>query len=706
VLDTFQAASHSEVLRLVVQVAALLLTARLLGGIATRLRQPSVVGEILAGVVLGPSLLSGLVPSLGEWVLPQTEVQGYLLEVVALIGVMLLMVVTGLETDLDLIRRKAGTALGVSVGSLVLPFATGLGLGYLIPTDLVGEPGQRTVFALFLATALSISAIPVLAKVLMDLDLMRRDIGQTLLAAAMLNDAAGWTLLGLLTALASAPVVTAGTIARTVGTVLVFVVASATVGAVLVRRGLALIQDRFPGRDHILSFVVALAFGWGALSQALHLEPVLGAFAIGVLFGRSRRLPADAVRKLESMAVAVFSPIFFAVAGLKIDIPAILEPRLLAMTLLVIGVATLGKVAGAYLGARWLSRQDHWSALAYGSGLNARGAIEIIIASIGLSLGILTREMFSIIVVMAIVTSLMTPVALRYAVSRVQLEEEERERLEREAALQDSFVGSLRRILIPVRAMPESLGRAREVQAALVRQLASAREITVTLLTVTTSDQRQLAARYLGRMAELFDLEHLMTRVVVADDSVAAILREAEKDYDLMVLGSPSDDGSRDSPFGEIIDDLVKLSPCPTMVVRGAVRGESRVPRRLLVATTGTLASRRATELAFAVATPTTEVTGIHIVSTNHDLPVRGDLAAEVTADLQRVGLALGHAADTKVRRAHDPETGILDAIEELAADLLVVGTSVRAGTTRVRLGPRVEYLARHAPCPVVIVNS
>lgn len=705
-LDTFQAASHSEVLRLVVQVAALLLTARLLGGIATRLRQPSVVGEILAGVVLGPSLLSGLVPSLGEWVLPQTEVQGYLLEVVALIGVMLLMVVTGLETDLDLIRRKAATALGVSVGSLVLPFATGLGLGYLIPTDLVGDPGQRTVFALFLATALSISAIPVLAKVLMDLDLMRRDIGQTLLAAAMLNDAAGWTLLGLLTALASAPVVTAGTIARTVGTVLVFVVASATVGAVLVRRGLALIQDRFPGRDHILSFVVALAFGWGALSQALHLEPVLGAFAIGVLFGRSRRLPADAVRKLESMAVAVFSPIFFAVAGLKIDIPAILEPRLLAMTLLVIGVATLGKVAGAYLGARWLSRQDHWSALAYGSGLNARGAIEIIIASIGLSLGILTREMFSIIVVMAIVTSLMTPVALRYAVSRVQLEEEERERLEREAALQDSFVGSLRRILIPVRAMPESLGRAREVQAALVRQLASAREITVTLLTVTTSDQRQLAARYLGRMAELFDLEHLMTRVVVADDSVAAILREAEKDYDLMVLGSPSDDGSRDSPFGEIIDDLVKLSPCPTMVVRGAVRGESRVPRRLLVATTGTLASRRATELAFAVATPTTEVTGIHIVSTNHDLPVRGDLAAEVTADLQRVGLALGHAADTKVRRAHDPETGILDAIEELAADLLVVGTSVRAGTTRVRLGPRVEYLARHAPCPVVIVNS
>jgi Kef-type K+ transport system membrane component KefB len=168
VLDTFGAASHDEVLQLVVQVAVLLFTARLLGGLATRLRQPSVVGELLAGVILGPSVLSGLIPWMGSWILPRTEIQGYLLEVVALIGVMLLLVVTGLETDLDLIKRKARTAVGVAIGGLVLPFASGLVLGSLMPIDLLADTSQRMVFTLFLATALSISAIPVLAKVLMD----------------------------------------------------------------------------------------------------------------------------------------------------------------------------------------------------------------------------------------------------------------------------------------------------------------------------------------------------------------------------------------------------------------------------------------------------------------------------------------------------------------------------------------------------------
>ncbi|MGH8911016.1 MAG: cation:proton antiporter [Acidimicrobiia bacterium] len=705
-LDTFGAASHDEVLQLVVQVAALLFTARLLGGVATRLRQPSVVGEILAGVLLGPSLLSGLIPFVGEWILPQTQVQGYLLEVVALIGVMLLLVITGLETDLDLIRRKASTAIGVSIGSLLLPFSTGLALGYLIPSDLIPDPSQRTVFALFLATALSISAIPVLAKVLMDLDLMRRDIGQTLLAAAMINDVTGWTLLGLLTALASAAVLTAGTVLQTVAMVLVFLVATATLGSFLVNRGLAFIQDHFRGHDHILTLVIVLAFGWGAFTQALRLEPVVGAFAIGILFGRSPRLPSDAVHKLESLALAVFAPIFFAVAGLKVDVSAILEPRLLILTLVVIAVATFGKVVGAYLGARFLSGQDRWSALAYGSGLNARGAVEIIIAAIGLSLGILSQEIFSIIVVMAVVTSLMTPVALRFTIGHVEMGDEEQRRLQREEALQDSFVGRIRRILIPVRAMPEAVGYTREMQATLIQRLAQIHDMTVTLFTVTTADQRQIASRYLGQLEGLFDLDRVNTRVAVSDDPVAAILAEAEGDYDLIVLGSPTLASSGDSLFGPSIDDLVKLAPCPTMVVRGVSGDDTWRPHRILVPTNGTSSSRRATELAFAVAGEDAEVTGLHIVTTAPGRPTRGDLAVEVTAELEKVGLALGHAADTKIRRAVDSETGILDAIGEFSADLLVVGTSVRAGTTRLHLGPRVEYLARNAPCPVVIING
>lgn len=702
-MDVFRAASHDEVLQLVVQIALLLAAARLLGGLAQKLKLPSVVGEILAGVLLGPSLLSGIFPALGNWIIPQTEVQGFLLEAVALIGVMLLLVVTGLETDLGLIRRKAGTAIGVAVGGLVLPFAAGLALGYALPDDLLADPSERVVFVLFLATALSISAIPVLAKILIDLDMMRRDIGQTLLAAGMIDDITGWTLLGLVTALASAAALTPATVLTTVGMVLFFLLATVTVGSWLVNRGLALVQDHFRGQDRMLTLVVVLAFAWGAFSQALRLEPVLGAFAIGILFGRSPRLPVDTIRKLEAVAMGIFAPIFFAVAGLKVDITAILEPRLAWITLLVIAVATFGKVVGAYLGARLLSGQDHWSALAYGSGLNARGALEIIIATIGLSLGILSQTMFSIIVIMAVATSLMAPVALRYTVSRVKPDGLEQERLRLEAALRDSFVGEIRRVLVPVRPRPEQLGQTRELQITILNRLASLRDMRITLIAVVSAEEKTEATRYLDEVEAMFDVAGVTSRVVVDNDPVRSILFEAERDYDLMVLGTPTVTTTSDGLFGPLIDDLVKLSPCPTLLVRG-VTGDDGL-RRILVPSNGTTAARRASELAFAIAEEGTTVEGLHVITPSM-VGASRDHAADVTAELEIVGDAMGKAPRTRVRHAESAEVGILSYIEEIQPDLLILGTEVRAGTARLHLGPRVESLVRSAPCPVVVINA
>jgi Kef-type K+ transport system membrane component KefB len=704
-LDTFVAASHDELLQLVVQIAVLLATARFLGWLAQRLGQPAVVGEILAGVVLGPSLLSTLFPWIGSWIIPQTEVQGNLLEVVALIGVMLLLIVTGLETDLALIRRRIGVALGVAVGGLVLPFVTGFALGLSLPDDLLADPDKRTVFALFIATALSISAIPVLAKVLMDLDLMRREIGQTMLAAGMIDDITGWTLLGLVTALASADALTAGTVVQTVAMVVVFVAATGVIATWLVTHGLYLIQDRVRGQDMLLTLVVVLAFGWAAFSQALHLEPVIGAFAIGILFGRLPRLPTDVVHKLEGMALAVFAPIFFAVVGLKVDVTSILEPRLLVITLAVIAVATFGKVVGVYAGARLLSRQDHWSALSYGSGLNARGALEIIVATIGLSLGILTQEMFSIIVVMAITTSLMAPIALRHTLARVEPGAEEKRRLAQEEALRGTFTAGIQRVLVPVRPRPDPVGT-QTIQAVLVDQLALGKRISTTLFAVSSAADREEASRYLTRLRNLFANQATSTRVVAGDDPVGIILHEVEADYDLLVLGAPKVSPSSDALFGPVIDDLVKLAPCPTVVVRGDDVAADWSPKRILVPTNGTAAARNAADLAFAIAGTEAVVTGLHILTPALRSGMRTDLAHDITTDLEMVGTIRNQQIRTDVRNASDVETGILDAIADTDADLLVLGTSVRAGTTRLHLGPRVEYLARLAPCPVVILNT
>jgi len=704
-LETFSAASHSEVLQLVIQIAVLLATARLLGGLAQRLGQPPVVGEILAGVVLGPSLLSGLVPWIGEWILPQTEAQGFMLEVVALIGVMLLLILTGLETDIALIRRRIGLASGVGIGGLVVPFVTGLVLGFALPDRLLGDPSRPVVFALFVATALSISAIPVLAKILMDLDLMRREFGQTVLAAGMITDLTGWALLGVVTALASAEAMSAGIVLQSVVMVAIFLLATVTVGRFLVERGLGFIQDRFRGRDILLTFVIVAAFGWGAFTQALHLEPVVGAFAIGILFGGLPRLPTDVVYKLESMTLAVFAPIFFAVAGLKVDLGAILEPGLLLIALVVIIVATVGKVAGAYIGARWLSGQDHWSALAYGAGLNARGAVEIVIATIGLSLGILTTEMFSIIVLMAVVTSLMAPVGLRYFLQRVEPVAEEEKRLAREEMLKGSFLGKVRRVLVPVRPRIGQVGT-QTIQSVLVARLGESNDISTTLLAVAGEQDRVLASSYLSSLRAVFRDKGTTTRIVSSHDPVDSILAEAEADYDLLVIGTPTMSPSEDAIFGSIIDDLIKLSKTPTLVVRGENVPDDWAPTRILVPANASNSSRNAADLAFAIAGSDAVVTGVHVVTPTRLAGMRTNIALDVTADFEILATRLGQHVQTEVREAEDVETGILDAIVELDADLLVLGTSVRAGTTRLHLGPRVEYLTRLAPCPVVILNS
>ena len=703
-MEAFTAAPHSDVLALVVQIAVLLAAARSLGWLSQRLGQPSVVGEILAGVVLGPSLLSGLIPAIGQWVIPQNEVQGYLLEVMALIGVMLLLIVTGLETDLALIKRRLRVSFGVSAGGLSVTFAAGLALGFLIPDDLLVDAAQRTVFALFVATALSIAAIPVLAKVLIDLGLMRREIGQTMLASAMIDDITGWTLLGLVTALASADAIGAGTVLETVGFVAIFVVATATVGNFLVEKGLTFVQERFRGKDMVLTFVIVLAFAWGAFTQALHLEPVIGAFAIGILFGRRPRLSVDVVHKLEAMALAVFAPVFFAVAGLKVNVGAILEPRLLLVTLAVIAVATFGKVTGAYLGARLVSKQGHWTALAYGSGLNARGAVEIIIATIGLSLGVLSVEMFSIIVVMAVVTSILAPVALRFCLARVETGTEEQERLAKEDATRGMFTSGIRRMLVPVRPRDEVVGT-QNMEALIAKRLTDVSETATTLFSVANAQTKEKANAYMSTLVrEVFDNAGTTTRTVQSADAARAILEEAAHDYDLMMIGTPAMSAGDGSLFGPMLDDLVRLAPCPTIVVRGGTVSATWVPGRILVPMDGSPSARKALELAFAIAGEEGEVEAIYVQTPT--LSGTRDFASDITTELRSLATQLDQRMSTDVVHATDVERGILQSLETSDADLLVMGTSVRSGSTRLHLGPRVEHLARNAPCPVVILNT
>lgn len=717
-VQPFTAAPHDDVLALLIQVAVLLVSARILGEVARRLGQPGVVGELLAGIILGPSLLSAAFPFVEQWMVPQNEIRGYLVEVVALIGAMLLLLITGLETDLALIRRHARTAIGVSFGGIAVTFASGFVLGTYLPDDLLGDPTRRTIFALFIATAMSISAIPVIARVLMEMNLIRRDVGQTIIAAGMSDDTIGWILLSVVAGLASGEAVTAGSVVEIVGSVLAFMLLSFTAGRWLVARVLDIAQDRFLGEERILSVVIVLTFTWGAITHALDLEAVLGAFVMGILLGQMPRLPASVHRQLTALSVGIFTPVFFAVAGLKVNVRSLLEPELLLIAALVIVVATAGKVAGTYAGARLVGRKSHWNALAYGSGLNARGAMEIIIATIGLSLGVLSQDMFSIIVLMAMATSLMAPTALRFVLARVEPTPEEVERLRREEMDAASRFGTIRRVLLPVRIPPPGTSSAtRTLEAHLLERFGAQQKLSLTLMTICAPGEREQSAAALAEMASSFDRMDVTRRVVESNRPGDAIVDEVNKGYNLLVLGAPEGGSDRAVLFTPLVDYLVRMAPCPTIVVQGRLAEEHWPPSRILIPSNGGVIAQSAAEMGMRLAgasgaavTVLNVVPGMPGMNANADevrtFERRAALARQIISEHVEQGLAHGVNVHGEVRVHPQREEAIMSYAEQVQADLIVVGTGLRSGAGELFLGPGVERLLSSAPCPVVVVNA
>lgn len=399
------------------QLFVLLLAARA-GGYALRLiGQPRVVGELLAGVALGPSLFGEVWPSGWRWLFPVDEGQSGLLLGLAWFGIVLLLMTTGAETDVDAIRRQGRATVTTAIGSLVIPLAAGLALGWWLPASFIGVEGGRWTFAVFMGIALAISSLPVAARILGDLGLLQQPLGQLVLTVAMTNDVVGWILLGVLAGVAERGAVSAGQLTVAIaGTVIVTVVVLGW-GARALDGILTAAQRREGGPAASASIVVLFAVGVGAVTHAIGLEVVIGAFLAGIAIGRSRLAAEPIVHHLDVVTSAVFAPLFFAVAGLRVDLRALDRSSVLVGAVVVVAVATGGKLIGSYIGAR-LGGITPADAFGAGAALNARGALEVVVATVGLSIGVLNDASYTAIVLMAIVTSASAGPLLRLGASR------------------------------------------------------------------------------------------------------------------------------------------------------------------------------------------------------------------------------------------------------------------------------------------------
>lgn len=415
-------AAH-QLLIFLLQVGLLLLLALVFGRIARRLGMPAVVGELFVGVLLGPSFLAHVAPGLSTWLFPQDSAQFHLLDAVGQIGVLLLVGITGIHMDMGLIRRRGATAAGVSAGGLLVPLAFGVGAGFLLPATLIPAGTETLVFALFLGVAMCVSAIPVIAKTLMDMGLLHRNVGQLTLAAGMIDDAFGWFMLSIVSAMATTGL-RAGNVLVSFACLVAVVVFALTVGRPLVRHAFRLTSrnEEDPGPP-VATAAVLLVLA-AAATHAMGLEAVFGAFVCGILIGSAGGIDPARLAPLRTVVLSGFAPIFFATAGLRMDLTSLADPMVLLAGLAILAVAIIGKFVGAYAGAR-ASKLNKWEALALGAGLNARGVIEVVVAMVGLRLGILSVEVYTIIVLVAIVTSLMAPPILRWSMARVEQTAEE-----------------------------------------------------------------------------------------------------------------------------------------------------------------------------------------------------------------------------------------------------------------------------------------
>lgn len=411
--------AHS-LLVFLLQLAILLLLALCLGRLATRLGMPAIVGELLTGVVLGPSLLGHLAPGFTGWLLPTQPGQAHLLDAIGQIGVLLLVGITGAQLDTRMLRRRAGTAARISVCGLVIPLGFGVGLGYLLPPSLMADSTGRPVFALFLGVAMCVSAIPVIAKTLSDMKLLHREVGQLTLAAGMVDDAVGWLLLSVVSAMATVGL-RADKVALSVAVLVVFILVSLLLARPLVRRSMRMASGADGPSPTIALTVVIMLLG-AAATHSLGMEPIFGAFVAGMVIGPAH---AERLAPLRTVVLSVLAPIFLASAGLRMDLTALGDPRVLLAAVVVLAVATVGKFVGAYLGAR-ASKLSSWEGLALGAGMNARGVVEVVVAMAGLRLGVLNVATYTIILLVAILTSLMAPPLLRLAMRRVEYTADER----------------------------------------------------------------------------------------------------------------------------------------------------------------------------------------------------------------------------------------------------------------------------------------
>ncbi|HVY43896.1 MAG TPA: cation:proton antiporter [Hyphomicrobiaceae bacterium] len=689
-----EAAGHgpSETLMLA-QVVILVVLGRLLGEVMFRLGQPTIIGEILAGLLLGPSLLSSVWPQFGALMFHPDPAQNAMINGLSQLGILFLLLLAGMETDLGLAWRLRRKAVTVSLAGIAVPFAIGFGVAMLVPEGLLPDGSKRLVAALFIGTALSISSLKIVATVVREMNFLRRDIGQLIVASAVIDDTAGWVIIGITLGIATTGSIALGPLALSVVGTAIFMAVALTVGRRAAFELIRWTNDNLHSDLPVTSTIVALMGVLALITAGIGVQTVLGAFVAGLLIGQSPILTRQIDEQLRGLTTALFMPVFFGLTGLHTDLRVLLDPATAALAAGLIVIASLGKFGGAFLGAK-LNGMSRKEALALGLGMNARGSTEVIVATIGLSVGVLDQRLFSVIVTMALVTTLIMPPTLRWALARLPIKTEEKERLEREQFEQDSYVSKLERILLVA-----DQSASGTLAAVLAGHLGGLRNMPVTVLRSTEAEGDDKADDATERVRAASEESiakakqndetregtiHVAARWPTDGDLAESIKAEADKGHDLMFLGVGSLNDEEVGYGDEVRRALDAFKEGVAIVAaRGGLRRIPDGALRMLVPVAGDNRSMRSVELATLIAKASGgNVSAIYVRPEGEGATRTPEQIETIFERVREIGKHYEVQISTYTGNEGQRELAILSRARRGRHNLLVLGTSRRASDT------------------------
>ncbi len=701
-----QGGLHPSEAIFVIQLMVLLLVGRLLGEALLRMGQPAVMGQLMAGLVLGPSILGALFPEVQQSLFPGGKEQKAMLDAISQFGVLLILLLTGMETDLKLVKASSRASISASVFGIVIPFGLGFALGEFLPDAMLPDPGKRLITSLFLGTALSIASVKIVATVVREMNFLRRTVGQVILGSAIVDDTIGWIIIAVIFGLAIQGHVDPLSIAKSVIGTIAFMAFSLTIGRRLVSQIIRWVNDTFVSEFAVITAILMIMGAMALTTHMLGVHFVLGAFVAGILVGESPILTRHIDEQLRGLILAFFMPVFFGTAGLSADLTVLKDPHLLFLTLGLIAIATIGKFGGAFVGGALggLSRPE---ALALATGMNARGSTEVIVATIGLSMGALSQDLFTMIVAMAILTTLAMPPSLRWALARLPMRKDEKERLEREEMEAKGFVSKLERLLVAVDDSPNG-----QFGSRIAGMIAGTRSMPTTMMHITSArkkpdgkkpdkgeedeakERAEASVQVLKDAAEQIKKrkpkeqkdDKTLDVTVIPNTTIETkvVAEEAEKGYDLLVVGLDKTTVRDNTGFHPNVVQLASGFDGPLVIADardGLLNDPSDAKLSILVPVNGTAPSRRAAEVAFAMARAArAPVTVLYVAPTASGGKRRSRMADAMLKDIVALGESYDVDAKTAVRAEATADEAVLKEMAKRRHNLIVMGVERRPG--------------------------